>query len=147
MQLQPAPNILSDLARIGHDMNHIMLLREGMIRAINLMLACWRHVIYRLSTTQLRIFPSHIIELLPTMTLKKSLTQSRLNMTSKKVGPTDLNIDRPESRLSSTAAVSPSSDLETHKRGKRYIPCRFLNVPNELNEREYLAPPISHPLI
>jgi hypothetical protein len=53
---------------------------------------------------------------------------SLLNMTNQKVGPIDLNIDRPESKVSSTAAVSPSSDLGTHKRGKRYILYRFLNV-------------------
>lgn len=70
------------------------------------------------------------------MALKRSLIQSRLNMSSQKVGPIDLNIDHPESKLSSTAAVSPSSDLETHKRGKRYILYRFLNVLNESNERE-----------
>lgn len=88
------------------------------------------------------------IELLPTMTLRKSLTQSRLNLTSQKVGgPIYSNMDRPESKVSSTAAVNPSSDVEAHKRGKRYVLYRFLNIPNELNVREYPAPPTSQPLI
>ena len=67
------------------------------------------------------------------MTLKKSLSHSRLNMTSsQKAGPIeaptgiDLNTDHLESKLSSPAAVSPSSDLETHKRGKRYVLYHFL---------------------
>ena len=62
----------------------------------------------------------------------------------------DLNIDSPESKASSTSssAVSPSSDSEAHKLGKRLIFYRFLNVSKESNEREdYPASPSPHPLI
>jgi len=50
--------------------------------------------------------------------LKKSATKSRLNMTSQKEGPIDLNIDSPESKVKSTSAISPS--VETRKLGKSF---------------------------
>ena len=78
----------------------------------------------------------------PTMTLKKYL----LNMTK----PIDLNVDSPESKVSFTAAGSPSSDLGTYERGKRYILCLLykMHQTSQMRKKKSTAPPlISHPLI